>query len=413
MPNLSRFAQFSLAVCFAAAAGLHLWRGWVEWGWRRADVPAAAERACGWAPSNAECWRAAARLEEQAGGEALPLWLRSLALDSRNAEAALAAAPLLEAAGRAAEAERLLVRAAAYNRLWKPRWGLALFYARQGRRAEFWQWAGPAFERSYWDRTAMFRTCAAEGGTAEFLLRSVLPARLDLRLALVRYLAGQGVDTDLAAAAQAAVACARPEQRDEAVPVVVEAIGTLARAGRAREAFSVWAALCRARLLRYEEPDEADPVTNPGLWGPFLGSGFDWQTPAAGGVTGLALTGGSGLRFTLTGSQDGSVVLLQQWLFLRGGRRWRLRVEGRTQGIDEADSGLYWRLLDGETGLPYEPDTAPMAGDEWAAMRRTFAGPAGDRLVRLALVAAPRAGRIRMQGDVSVRRVELRMEGTP
>lgn len=410
MIKLSRIAPWALMICFAAAAGLHLWRAWLNWGWRHAIASARAEHACRLARWDPACWRAAARLREQEGADALPLWLHSLDLDPRNAEAAVAAAMPLEAAARPAETERLLQRAAQWNQLWLPRWSLALFYARQGRRQEFWQWAGPAFERSYWDRTAMFRQCAAQGGTAEFLLQSVLPARLDLRLALVHYLTSQAVDDQLAQASLAAVACARPEQRDETVPTIVEAIGAMARAGRPEEAFSVWTGLCRSRLIGYTAPSLEAPVTNPKLRAPFLGTGFDWQVPPVSGVSSLPLTGGAGVRFTLTGSQPTDTVLLEQWLFLRGGRRWSLRAETKTLGIDRADSGLYWRILDGETGFAYEKDQTPAASEEWTQMRRSYQGPPGDRLVRLALVAARRPGRIRMQGDVMLRRVELTME---
>jgi hypothetical protein len=341
------------------------------------------------------------------------MWLRSLELDPRNAEAAIAAAMHLESAGNGSEAERLLLRGAELNRLWLPRWSLALFYARQGRKPEFWRWAGAAFDRSYWDRSAMFRQCFAQGGTAADLLREVLPARLDLRLALLRYLAVQTTDEQLLPTAEAVVECARPDERAEVIPALVDAVGGLARAGRTEQAFRLWMSMCRKHLIQYGAPSMDAPVTNPELRAPFLETGFDWQAPEANGVSSLTLTGGQGVRFTLTGSQPEETVLLQQWLFLRGGRTWNLLVEGRTQSIDSADSALYWRIIDGETSLPYEPDRAPLQGDEWTILRQRYQGPQGERLVRLALVAARRPGRIRMQGDVSLRRVELRAESLP
>ncbi|QOY86040.1 hypothetical protein [Paludibaculum fermentans] len=413
MNKVSRFAPFLLLLVFAAAAELHVQRAWAEWQWRRAHSSRAAEQSCHFVDGNPDCWRAAARLREQEGGDALPLWLRSLELDPRNAEAAIASALPLESAGKAPEAESLLLRGAELNHLWQPRWSLALFYARQGRRPEFWRWTSEAFDRSYWDHTAMFRQCSAQGGTAAFLLREILPARLDLRLALLSYQASQPADGQLRPVAEAVVECARPDEAGEALPVLVDAIGGLAGSGRPEDAFRVWMSMCRKNLVRYAAPTVDAPVTNPELRAPFLGSGFDWQAPAANGISSLVLTGGHGMRFTLTGSQPRETVLLQQWLFLRGGRTWCLTVDARTQGIDSADSALYWRILDAETSLPYEADRVPLHGDEWATTRLRYRGPPGDRLVRLALVAACRPGRIRMQGDVSLRRVELRAEPQP
>lgn len=410
MSKVSRFASLALLSMFAAATAFHLHRAWVEWQWRQASSSKTAEQACGLTAGNPECWRAAARLREQEGGEALAAWLHSLEMDPRNAEAAIAAAMHLESVGNAREAERLLLRAAELNHLWLPRWSLALFYARQGRKPEFWRWAGGAFDRSYWDRTAMFRQCFAQGGTAAFLLRQILPARLDLRLALLRYLAGQPADEQLLPTAEFVVESARTEERGEAVPVLVDAVGGLAKAGRTEQAFHLWISMCRKHLIQYGAPSADAPVTNPDLRAPFLETGFDWQAPAASGVSSLTLTGGQGVRFTLTGSQPEETVLLQQWLFLRGGRNWTLIVDGRTESIDSADSALYWRILDGETSLPYEPDRAPMQSDEWTILRQRYQGPPQDRLVRLALVAARRLGRIRMQGEVSLRHIELRAE---
>ncbi|MBN9656855.1 MAG: hypothetical protein J0H49_01680 [Acidobacteria bacterium] len=410
MSKVSRFAPLALLLVFAVAAGLHLQRARAEWGWRRIDSSYGAEQWCRSVRGNPECWRAAARLREQEGGDALPVWLHSLELDPRNAEAAVAAAMPLESAGHADAAERLLLRGAALNRLWLPRWSLSLFYARQGRKPEFWRWASAAFDRSFWDRTAMFRECFAQGATAEFLLRQVLPARLDLRLALLRFLVTQPAEDQLLPTAEAVVACARPGERGEAVPVLIDAIGTLAKTGRPEEAFRLWISMCRKHLVPYEAPSVDAPLTNPDLHGSFLETGFDWQVPATNGISSLTLTGGQGLRFTLTGSQPEETVLLQQWVFLRGGRNWILTVDARTQNIDSADSALYWRILDSETSLPYESDQAPLQGDEWTVTRQRYHGPPGDRLVRLALVAARRPGRIRMQGDVSLRRVELRAE---
>lgn len=413
MSKVSRIAPLALLSVFTVAAALHLYRAWAEWQWRRAISSQKAEQACGLATGNPDCWRAAARLREQESGESLPLWLRSLELDPRNAEAAIAAAMHLESGRNEHAAERLLVRAAEMNHLWLSQWSLALFYARQGRKPDFWRWAGGAFDRSYWDRTAMFRQCFSQGGTAAFLLREVLPARLDLRLALLRYLVGQPADEQLLPTAEAVVECARPDERGEAVPVLVDAVGGLAKAGRTEQAFRLWMSMCHKHLIQYGAPSIDAPVTNPDLRAPFLETGFDWQAPSASGVSSLTLTGGQGVRFTLTGSQPEETVLLQQWLFLRGGRNWSLTVDGRTQSIDSADSALYWRILDGETSLPYEADRVPLQGDEWTVLRQRYQGPPGDRLVRLALVAARRPGRIRMQGDVSLRRVELRAEPLP
>ncbi|WP_321473430.1 hypothetical protein [uncultured Paludibaculum sp.] len=413
MSKTSRFASLALLLLFTLAMGVHTHRAWMEWSWQRATSSWQAENACRVLERNPDCWRAAARLREQEGGNALPLWSRSLDLDPRNVEAAIASALPLESAGQPQEAERLLLRAARLNQLWLPRWSLALFYSRQGHSDEFWRWARLAFERSYWDRTAMFRQCSAQGATAQFLLQHVLPVRLDLRLALLRYLTGQPVDGQLLPAAEAVVACARPEQRGDALPVLVDAIAVLARMGHPEQAFRVWASMCDRRLTSYAAPTEQTPVTNSELRAPFMEAGFDWQMPPASGVSNLVLAGGEGVRFTLTGSQPAGAILLQQWLFLRGGQTWLLTVDARTQGIEPADSALYWRIIDEENGLPYEPDRAAVHGDEWTRLHFRLRGPPTDRLARLALMAAQRPGRVRMQGDVSVRRVELRAEPRP
>ncbi len=92
-------------------------------------------------------------------------------LSSAWLELALAA----ESAGNPTEAERLFLRAAKVDRTFEPRWALANFYFRRQTEDAFWQWLRLAAERSYGDRTALFRLAwrfTSDSGT--ILTRGIL-----------------------------------------------------------------------------------------------------------------------------------------------------------------------------------------------------------------------------------------------
>lgn len=410
MSPLSRHSLFLTAVVILAAAGTTVVRTLADLSLRAAHDSTSASRACALTSGNPDCWRAAARLREQEALESLPLWRRSLELDPSHAEALIAAAASLESTGKPDQVEKLLLKAAEWNALWPPRWALSSFYLRHGRLDEFWHWTRLAFERSHRNRDVLFRQCRQAGGTAAFLLKAVIPAEAGPRLDFVRFLNGAGAVDELPAAADSLIQAGGGTPAT-VVPALVASIGTLAGALRPRQAFAIWAGMCRGGLLPYPPPDESNPVTNPNLSTPFLETAFDWQTSSGPDVNSLPVTGGHGIRITLTGAQPAGAVLLKQWLFLRGARRWILRFSARTTGLDDAGSGPVWRLLDSVTGLPYSSGHRPFASADWGEFEFPLDGPPGDRLVLLALADSRGRGGLGMQGDIWLRRVALEMAG--
>lgn len=75
----------------------------------------------------------------------------------RDAPIGIKLALSLENHGRAAEAEQVLLQAAAFNRQYLPAWALTNFYFRRQNPSQFWRWANLAVERCYDDMRPLLR----------------------------------------------------------------------------------------------------------------------------------------------------------------------------------------------------------------------------------------------------------------
>ena len=115
-------------------------------------------------------WRLA-QLEES--GSALD---RVVALNPRHARAWMERGLAAEQAGDQPFAERCLLRAAKADRGYLPKWTLANYYLRRGRRAEMWRWTRAAAEAlGPQDPTPLFRLAWSASDDAGEILAEAIP----------------------------------------------------------------------------------------------------------------------------------------------------------------------------------------------------------------------------------------------
>ncbi|MFN7922242.1 MAG: hypothetical protein U0Q16_19215 [Bryobacteraceae bacterium] len=289
-PSLARSLLF---LCLIATLGAAAWRAF-ELAYADFLVSQntldAVSRAVALDPENADTQLWLAEHRQYAGLDPSTAILVAEQLRPLDSKPRIRLALVNESAGRYPEAERLLLEAAAADRLYEPAWTLANFYFRRGNRESFWTWADRALAMSYGDRKPLFELCRRMSASP-----SEFAARIARHTALGPILTGYLLDS-----VDAAI-----ERHDAAL---------------ARE---TWRALVERGLIREDS---------------VMGRGFGWRIPAVAGVRNDAL------RFTLTGQQPEHCELLWRWLpFDIGAREVKAVIEPQV-------AGLRW-ILDAPSGL--------------------------------------------------------------
>lgn len=285
-----------------------------------------------------------------------------------------------EIAGDPAAAERWLLEAARVDHQFEPRWTLANFYFRAGKRDEFWKWMRLALEVSYGDRTPAYDLCWKMSEDGAEILRRGIPDRHEVVGSYLWYL----------------IAANKP------VMEVARRLAAYHDGSDLTELFQACDWLLREKdagaLEVWELTGHAAPagIFNGGFAGAPLNHGFDWRAMESKGVTHVHLTAPAGHRIALSGQEAESCSLLWQTLSVAPGKRYTLRWEARTAGI-KAPSGLEWRVAGQHAAL--EPS------EDWSSGEFTI--DQADRFPVLELVYRRPLGESRAEGTVELRRLVL------
>ncbi|MBL8210304.1 MAG: hypothetical protein JNK87_06310 [Bryobacterales bacterium] len=290
-----------------------------------------------------------------------------------------------ERENRTAEAERYYLRAAAVDQQFAPRWTLANFYFRQERWAEFDHWIRLAAERSYGDRTALFRLAHAGGGKRPVL--ALWPADRELLRSYVQYLAGSQAWEEAVAAARRWLEIAGDKDRDAALDICEQ----LVAAGQVRHAWTVWRAAVDKILPEYRAPTGGNLLTNAGFRVRPVGKAFDWRPLWRQGLEAIWSEGR--MRLHLDGRQYDRTELLEQMVAVEQAGRYRLEWESRAEGLQ---TGLRFRVMAGKGGelATADHDVARGSG------RVLFEVPKGVEGVRVVLLYERKPGTVRQEGTL-------------
>jgi hypothetical protein len=309
-----------------------------------------------------------------------------------------------EAAGNFAHAEQSLLRAAAEDRQYLPRWTLVNFYFRRGDFPRFWQWARSAAEVVYDGGVPLFRLCTRVADQGDLIERLAI-ARPEVRAAYVEYQLHEGrLDTVMPA-----VRTLIPMRRDADVPLLMEACDRLLEAGRSENAMEVWNALAAARRIPFAPLAAGRSVVTNGRFATDpTSAGFDWRLPGAEGVSVAREDQSGGLRLTFSGAQPESADVLAEFVPVGPNTEYALSFRYQTAEVPPG-SGLAWRVLDGNGG-ELAATGSLFAGDETEGTIR-FRTPDGCGLVRLTLTYRRPPGVRRIAGYVVLREVEVHRPG--
>ena len=398
----ARWLATALAVGGFGAAGWWSVRvGWADY-WAQQETVAGTERALAATPGQAVYYtRLAALVGDADPPRAVGALRRAVDLNPLDAESWIELGLRAERDGDAAGAEQCLLRAAAADRMYLPRWTLANYYFRRNDGERFWFWAAAAAQMAYGDATPLYRLCGriVEDGRLIERLKIRDP---EVRAGYLAYLLGEK-RVDLIGPATRRLL---EENREADVPLLLAACDGLIEAQRRDEAVEIWNRLGRAGRIPFGELNAAgDTVLTNGAFAVSPTSrGFDWRLPGAEGISAAREESPVGLRLTFSGRQAENAEVLAQFAPVKESAEYRLKFDYRTSRIAPG-TGLEWRITDlngASLGVGQS-----LSSEEDAEEQVAFQTPAGGRLVRVALVYQRSLGTTRIEGFLILRNVRL------
>jgi hypothetical protein len=389
------------AVGFALAGAWSVRLGWADY-WFQKETAEATEKAIALTPGQSEYLvRLALLTGDEHPAKALAALRQAVKLNPADGRAWVELGLRLEETGDLAGAEKSLLRAAAEDRTYLPRWTLLNFYFRRRDTDKFWCWAKAATPMIYGDPLPLFHFCGRVNEDGRLI------ERLDIRQPQIQagylfYLLDSG-HADLAGGASRRLLA---ENRETDVPLLLDACDRLLDARRTDDAAAIWDGLSQVGRLPFRaRPGAESMLTNGDFAVSPTGHGFDWRLPETEGISAAREEDPPGLRLTFSGMQPERTDPLVEYVRVKENRSYELKYVYRTSGI-EANSGLAWRVasLDGATIAGGEE----LSSDDPAGRRMTFVTPPGCRIVRLSLEYRRSPGTTRIAGYLVLRDIELR-----
>lgn len=332
-------------------------------------------------------------------------WRRALEAAPRSAIAGVNLGLALERVGRVQEAERRLLETERMNRLWLPRWTLASFYLRNGRKHEAARWGRLALERSNAEvRPALFALLEEAGVSVREWL-GWCGNEAELVGSALQYLGAENRAEDLAAAA-AVMASLNPGRapafwRDS----LHEASSRLLAAGHGEAAVSAWNAITARALLPYGRIDGENLIGNPRFAGPLDGLSFNWRFKSLPGVSRIFRPEAGAARISFDGGQPEQSVLLTAPVWLSRGRRYRFVYRFRTAELTPEDAGPVWKLA-GQASPPLRA-SRNAAGEPWSEAVMEIPAAAESGVQTLILALDRRRGSVRATGIIEISDLRL------
>lgn len=384
MRTTSYIARATVCLLLATAAYWSFRLAWADHLFR-SDEPQNIQRAAQLVPFHALYQARAGNLQ------------RAVELNPYLSSAWLELAHYAEAAADFPEAERCLLRAAAVDQQFEPRWALANFYFRRSNTQQFWHWIRLAAERSYDDRSAIYRLCWRMSGSPSEILAKAIPPDPTLLADYLQFLVS---DNRLDAAMDSLPVVlhhATPDHQN----VFMALCERLLAAGRGPDAAAVWNGAIRRGWLPYRtlDPGSSAWLTNAALQVPPIGKGFDWRLLWRAGVTSTWIPTMRQIRIELTGKQTEETDILRQFVPSLPAGRYVFRYRYRTEGLPPR-SGIRWRVRD----LAQPAGTAIASGElfssEWKNEELAYSLPQPASLIEIVLFYRRTSGTSRAEGSV-------------
>jgi hypothetical protein len=324
----------------------------------------------------------------------------ALRLNPRNPAWWIMLAGMQEQANDLAGTEKSLLKADSVCQYYTPRWMTAYYYYRQGNRAPFTKWARASMSVGAGETEPLFQMAKRMGLSPEEIAKEVVPEDPNKVAAYIDFLLG---GHEPGATYQAAVKLIRLGAKDRR-ELIFRVCESLYESGDSGESVALWNQLVKVGWIPFQE---LDPETGKMLArGSFAGErtehGFDWRYSVPQGVSVSTGDSDGSLRLEFSGKQPADCDLVSELVPLKPGRKYRLTVRYRLQGVP-ADSGLAWSVA----AIPTGNRLATVELGKGAEASVVFEMPGKAAPVRLLLAYHRSVGTTRIEGTVWIDSVKL------
>lgn len=309
--------------------------------------------------------------------------------------------------GDAAEAERDYLHAAKINHTSLTRSTLANFYFRRNRIPEVFHWSQETLQITASDATPIFFQLWSSTNDPD-RIAAIIPDRPWI---LHQYLAFLLSSNRLGVIEPIAMRAINrpyvPPNRSGTREILGATEDKLLASGRTDAALKIWAGLYDKGMVGSAAPSTHSPVTNELFNTPSFEHGFDWKFSHNQGVEIVQVPEIAQLLLRLSGQQPERCRLIQQFVVLDPGRRYRLTWNLTSEGI-AGDSGLHWRIVNPNSS----PANSNLISPDLFFTNRSpavwdFQSLSNVRLCLLSLDYSRPFGTTRIEGLLSLHRVSM------
>jgi len=309
--------------------------------------------------------------------------------------------------GDNAAAERYYLQAANVDHMFLPRWTLANFYFRQQRPDDFFHWTRETLAVTPYASDPVFAQMW-QMTQDEDTIQAAIPDLPRILLQYAWYLTNSKQYDRIPRAVERLVHLVKKDDagkwgRDDLLALSED---HMLAAGYLQPALAVWSALKSAGWIEESVPNEQNPVTNGDFRQPFFRHGFDWVINDNPGTRVEQLADISELRINLYGDEAEKMVLLQQYVAVAPGARYRMTWHHQSEELSEP-SGFTWHLhaVDGGTADIASGDIISAKASPNASW--DFVAPLHAKAFLLTLEYARALGTTRARGALALKSVAM------
>ena len=379
------------------------WSSWLSVGQTRQSILAAIKLL----PDNSLYYRFWAELEPR---DRLEAYRQAAAVNPMSPEIRIELGLSAEKAGNLKEAEASLVKAVALERTGAPRGILAEYYFRHHQPDKFWLTARDALHHQYLDPTVLFEdSWKLSPDNPGLILARAIPDDLPVLTTYLNFL----LETHrLDPAGPVADRIMSSQEAQGAESPMMTYCDRLLEAGESIQPVRVWNWLSSRKFVPYPalEPQRGQSLTNGAFTFAPLSRGFDWRLAANEGLN--IDYSKQALDITFNGKQPENCEVISQFVPLEPDRAYTLRARYEIRDIDEKEPGLSWKVfsIPGNQDLLNHSGGLPEGARGEQQFSSEFTAPGDTKLARLVLMYERVKGTVRIEGSLTVRKVELTFE---
>jgi len=248
-----------------------------------------------------------------------------------------------EAAGQASLAEHDLLRAAAVDRGFDPRWALCNYYFRRNAWPSFWGWTRAALSNDSTDSVPVLRLAWRATPDVRVILDRAVPPNDTARRKLLKFLIAEhplGADFS-------AISTLLPATTPDDAPMLNSYANKLLDAREITHAVEVWNSMCDRHLLPFAriQSGSSNLLTNAAFASPPSNWAFDWHFIPAEGITAENHAVGS-FALAFSGNEPEHWRILTQRVAVQAQKRYEFKNSGTPPA-----SGLAWKILEAQKTL--------------------------------------------------------------